>query len=143
MLILAVPVLGAGIASKPLQRVVRCIRGHRVDSNLICGTSKSALPKTQEKEHHVGNLPKKPVRDLLPAVVVVGLWDPKTKAIRIIGSGFIVDNQAQSPVDLSARWNISDPTYAYNRLHFLLDYQVNDFIEDHMSSFSLWDRECQ
>jgi hypothetical protein len=72
--------------------VVRCMRGHRVDSNLICGSIKPALPKA-EYAGHMTELPKKPVRELLPSVVVVGLWDPKTKNIMTVGSGFVADKK--------------------------------------------------
>ena len=71
--------------------VVRCMRGHRVDSNLIGGT-RPALPKA-EGGSHTNLLPKKKVPDLLPSVVVVGLWDPTTKSIRNVGSGFVVDKK--------------------------------------------------
>ena len=75
--------------------MVRCIHGHRVDANLICGTCKPAMPKVDHS--HVGghgSLPKQPVRDLLPSVVVVGLWDCKTNVIRNVGSGFVADKKA-------------------------------------------------
>ncbi len=71
---------------------VRCMRGHRVDSNLICGTIKAAGPKP-DGGHSVSESPKKSVKDLLPAVVLVALWDPKTVSVRNIGSGFIVDRK--------------------------------------------------
>jgi hypothetical protein len=69
------------------------MRGHRVDSNLICGNRKLAAPKTDVASHHPGDIPKKSVKDLLPSVVVVGLWDSQTNAIRNVGSGFIVDKK--------------------------------------------------
>ena len=75
--------------------MVRCIHGHRVDANLICGTCKPAMPKADHT--HVaghGSLPKQPVRELLPSVVVVGLWDSKTNVIRNVGSGFVADKKA-------------------------------------------------
>jgi hypothetical protein len=56
---------------------------------------------------------------------------------------FFRNKQAQPPANLRARWNISEPTYAYNRLAFVLDYQVNDFIDDSMAAFSVWDSGCQ
>jgi S1-C subfamily serine protease len=70
--------------------IVRCIRGHRVDSNLICGTTKRQDPLSVQ-ENSVRSV--KPVPELLHSVVLVGLWDPETKEIRNIGSGFIVDKR--------------------------------------------------
>jgi hypothetical protein len=70
--------------------VVRCMRGHRVDSNLICGIPKIA---TEVATHQSGEMPKKSVTELLPSVVVVGLWDSQKKAVRNVGSGFIVDKK--------------------------------------------------
>ena len=72
--------------------VVRCMRGHRVDSSLIAGTCKPALPKA-EVGSQSNLLPKKSVRELLPSVVFVGLYDPNTRSIRDVGSGFIVDKK--------------------------------------------------
>jgi hypothetical protein len=78
--------------------VMRCMRGHRVDSNSICGiiNKQASLPKTADGggvHDTLAELPKKPVRDLLPSVVVVGLWDSKAKTIRSVGSGFVVDKK--------------------------------------------------
>ena len=72
--------------------VVRCMRGHRVDSHLICGAIKPALPKS-EIAGHSSEQPKKPVRELLPSVVVVGLWDPISKNIVTVGSGFVANKK--------------------------------------------------
>jgi hypothetical protein len=72
--------------------IVRCMRGHRVDSNLICGTVKAAGPKP-DGLHSLAEAPKKPVKDLLPAVVLVALWDAKTNSVRNVGSGFVVDKK--------------------------------------------------
>ncbi|KAL3923185.1 MAG: hypothetical protein SGILL_001795 [Bacillariaceae sp.] len=70
--------------------IVRCMRGHRVDRNMICGT----IPTTSKVDSgKAGDAHKKPVTELLPAVVVVGLWDNKTKTIRNVGSGFILDKK--------------------------------------------------
>eukprot|EP00980_Cylindrotheca_fusiformis_P029458 scaffold23479_cov143-Cylindrotheca_fusiformis.AAC.8 len=70
--------------------VVRCMRGHRVDSNLICGIPKLV---TEVTSHHTGEMPKKSVTELLPSVVVVGLWDADKNAIQNVGSGFIADKK--------------------------------------------------
>jgi hypothetical protein len=72
--------------------LVRCMRGHRVDSNLICGTCRpAALPKAENSSRE--GTPKKLVRDMLPSVVVVGLWDADTQTVRNVGSGFIADKK--------------------------------------------------
>ena len=70
--------------------IVRCIRGHRVDANLICGTA-----KRQEISSVTEQLGRsvKPVPELLHSVVLVGLWDADTKEIRNVGSGFIADKR--------------------------------------------------
>jgi CBS domain-containing protein len=74
--------------------LVRCMRGHRVDANLICGTAvKPALAKTELGTSNCSSITKKPIRDLLPSIVVVGLWDSKARVIRNVGSGFIVDKK--------------------------------------------------
>jgi hypothetical protein len=72
--------------------IVRCMRGHRVDSNLICGTVKAAGPKP-DGLHSLAEVPKKPVKDLLPSVVLVALWDSKSNSVRNVGSGFIADKK--------------------------------------------------
>jgi hypothetical protein len=71
--------------------IVRCMRGHKVDRNMICGT----VPATDKSEdgNKVGNVHKKLVKDLLPSVVVVGLWDDELKAIRQVGSGFVASRK--------------------------------------------------
>lgn len=71
--------------------VVRCMRGHRLDSNLICGTrgERKQAPVIEEAAHRVS----KPVSEILPSVVVVGLWDARTNEIRNVGSGFVVDKK--------------------------------------------------
>jgi S1-C subfamily serine protease len=75
------------VASDP---VVRCMRGHRVSNHLICGSIPAASKVDGGK---AGDAHKKPVKELLPAVVVVGLWDDMTKTIRNVGSGFIADRK--------------------------------------------------
>ena len=72
--------------------VVRCMRGHRVDSNLICGTcaERKAAPPVDPLPHLRGT---KRVSEILPSVVLVGLWDAHTQAIRSVGSGFVVDKK--------------------------------------------------
>jgi len=71
--------------------VVRCMRGHRVDSNLICGTVKQAALKDPPAEPIATSRNAKPVKEMLPGVVLVGLWDGQQ--LRSVGSGFIVDRR--------------------------------------------------
>jgi hypothetical protein len=45
---------------------------------------------------------------------------------------------------LAKKWNITDPTFAYDSLGFDLDYQVSDFISDSMATHTLWTApDCQ
>ena len=70
---------------------VRCMRGHLVDTNLLCGTCN---PTSQSVEP-VAVEPRvsKPVSSLLGGVVLVGLWDSRHNQIRNVGSGFVVDKK--------------------------------------------------
>lgn len=72
--------------------VVRCMRGHRLSSHLICGTSpeRKQAPVVETASLHRSC---KPVSEIFPSVVLVGLWDPESKEIRSVGSGFIVDRR--------------------------------------------------
>ena len=73
--------------------VVRCMRlGHKVDSNLVCGKCDDSL-KAPPVDSGPATRSTKPVAELLPSVVLVGLWDPKTSKITSVGSGFIVDRK--------------------------------------------------
>jgi len=71
--------------------VIRCMKGHKVDRNMICGTIPST-PKIEDGSKPSGGNAK-PVKELLPSVVVVGLFDCESKTIRNVGSGFIVDKK--------------------------------------------------
>lgn len=73
--------------------VVRCLRGHRVDNNLICGFSTNAGPKAAPNLDPSAAGRGKSVVDLLPGVVLVGLWDARKGDITHIGSGFVVDKK--------------------------------------------------
>jgi hypothetical protein len=73
--------------------IVRCMRGHRVDTNLICGACKESLKAPPEEQSGPCVRPEKPVSAILPSVVLVGLWDPTTKRIKRVGSGFLVDRR--------------------------------------------------
>ena len=65
--------------------------GHKVDRNLISGT----FPDTTESGvgGKMGNVDKKPVKDLFPSVVVVGLWNHERTRIENVGSGFIANKK--------------------------------------------------
>jgi hypothetical protein len=75
---------------------VRCQHGHRVDTRLVAGpldgpqNTKTAQVGTDVVA--VGDTVVS-VQDLLRAVVVVGLWDGKSKKVIRVGSGFIVDRK--------------------------------------------------
>ena len=74
--------------------VIRCMRGHRVNSNLICGTctvSEDLLPSSVEPNQSMRTV--KAVSAMLSSVVLVGLWDARSKEIRNVGSGVIVDKK--------------------------------------------------
>lgn len=43
---------------------------------------------------------------------------------------------------LAQQWNITDPSFTYDGLHFDLDYQVSDFISDAMVDVNIYDSEC-
>jgi hypothetical protein len=51
--------------------------------------------------------------------------------------------QGRGLQSLAQKWNITDPVFTYDGLHFDLDYQVTDFINDNMVTYSVWNRECQ
>lgn len=69
---------------------VICLRGHRVSSYLISGLCPD---KTPEPEPHPYPPPFVSIQELLPSIVLVGLWDPDRRTISNIGSGFIVDKK--------------------------------------------------
>lgn len=69
--------------------IVRCIRGHRADSSLICGYGKRQETTSVPQPPHV----VKAVPEMLSSVVLVGLWDADKKEVRHVGSGFIVDKR--------------------------------------------------
>jgi len=70
---------------------VRCMMGHRADRHMICGT----VPVITKFEDggKIGNVDKKPVKDLFPSLVIVGLWDNETNTIQNVGSGFITNKK--------------------------------------------------
>ena len=72
-------------------KTVRCMMGHKADRHLICGTA-PVISKAEDggKNSNTG----KRIAELLPSVVVVGLWDTQTKTIRNVGSGFIANKRS-------------------------------------------------
>lgn len=78
-------------ASESGSSVIRCMRGHRVDSNLICGSC--IEQETGPTEELAAARPAKKISELLPSLVLVGLWDQQTKEIKNVGSGVIVCNK--------------------------------------------------
>ena len=66
-----------------------CRRGHRIKSNLLTG---------KDIEEHLPELlpgppAPKSVSELLPSIVLIGLWDDDRSRIRNVGSGFIADKK--------------------------------------------------
>lgn len=76
---------------------LRCQHGHRIDTRLVAGPNHDSLQKIKPGvtagEPAMSSDTVVPVRDLLRAVVVVGLWDGKTQKVLRVGSGFIVDRK--------------------------------------------------
>jgi GTPase SAR1 family protein len=77
---------------------LRCRDGHRVDTCLIAGPSNEPkriekIDKEDEEEQSGRKDPVVPVKDLLRGVVVVGLFDGKTRKVVRVGSGFVVDKK--------------------------------------------------
>lgn len=72
--------------------IVRCMRGHRADSNLLCGTARAIMPKA-DGGHSLVDGPKKSVKEIMPSIVLIGLFDLNTNSMRSVGSGFIVDKK--------------------------------------------------
>jgi len=68
----------------------RCQDGHNVDFRLLCGKIVNA--KLTDNALMERNSFKK-IDHLFGSVVLVGLWDHKTKSIKQLGSGFIADNK--------------------------------------------------
>jgi S1-C subfamily serine protease len=75
---------------------VVCLRGHRVNSNLVCGTipEKKSAPLMDHQSSSQRVTKSLNIKDTLPSVVLVGVWDPISKCVISVGSGFIVDKKA-------------------------------------------------
>jgi hypothetical protein len=58
-------------------------------------------------------------------------------------SSIDLDQQTSAQHDISVKWDILDPIYAYDHLAIALDYEVNDFVDDSMATYSLWDTDCK
>ena len=71
---------------------LRCQHGHRVDTRLVAGPL-DTLQRRGTISRFGGSDPPVPVQNLLRSVVVIGLWDGKTKKVLRVGSGFIVDKK--------------------------------------------------
>jgi hypothetical protein len=68
---------------------IMCRRGHRVKSNLLSGKE----IEENAPDILLGHPAPKAVSELLPSVVLVGLWDCDQGRIRNVGSGFIADKK--------------------------------------------------
>jgi hypothetical protein len=79
---------------------MRCHHGHRVDTRLIAGPCEMAQRRESSREKRRESIrnftdinPTVPVNDLLRGVVVIGLWDGRTRMLVRVGSGFVVDKK--------------------------------------------------
>lgn len=72
---------------------IRCRHGHKVDIRLVSPDSNIIQSNTNTKGGDIQTDPVVPINDILRSVVVVGLWDGKTKRIVRVGSGFIADKK--------------------------------------------------
>jgi hypothetical protein len=66
---------------------VICLRGHRVNSHLICGTC------PDRKKEPASVLLLKPLNISFEAIVLVAVWYPDRKCITSVGSGFVADKK--------------------------------------------------
>ena len=53
------------------------------------------------------------------------------------------NNNARNLATLAEKWNITDPTFDYDRLEFDLDYGVSDYIAEGMFSHGIYDENCK
>jgi GTPase SAR1 family protein/S1-C subfamily serine protease len=74
---------------------IRCRHGHKVDVRLVCPYSSLNRTKSSDtqKGGDIQTEPVVPINDILRSVVVVGLWDGKTRKVVRVGSGFIADKK--------------------------------------------------
>jgi hypothetical protein len=80
-------------AVKNGEGTIHCRHGHRVDTRLVAGPVDNLQTKPSESQLSKSEDPIVPINDLLRGVVVVGLWDGKTRKIVRVGSGFIADKK--------------------------------------------------
>lgn len=78
----------AAAAEERSESTIVCRRGHRVKSGLLFGTCKEEATVVPSD---LG--PAKPVPELLPGIVIIGLVDPRSQEIRSVGSGFFADKK--------------------------------------------------
>ena len=79
------------------ESTMRCHHGHRVDTRLVTGPIESVAkhnlePVVNPVKFNDGD-PAVPINDLLRGIVLVGLWDGKSRKVVRVGSGFIVDKK--------------------------------------------------
>lgn len=84
-------------AAKNGDGTMRCNHGHRVDTRLITGPCDSLTKQrngsiTSSQKYNESE-PIVPVNNLLRGIVLVGLWDGKTRKVIRVGSGFVVDKK--------------------------------------------------
>lgn len=71
------------------QEEIHCEHGHVIETRLVAGPNDSPRPSRSLAGSESGVK----IESLLHAVVVVGLWDGRTRNIVSVGSGFIVDKK--------------------------------------------------
>lgn len=70
---------------------IRCRHGHRVDTRLIAGHNDNLQQRRNDDKIQTDAVV--PINDLLRGVVVVGLWDGRTRKVVRVGTGFIADKK--------------------------------------------------
>lgn len=75
------------------EETLRCQHGHRVDIRLVAGPVGSSQKPKSKSIGPGAEAVGVPVKNLLGAVVVVGLWDGKARTVVRVGSGFFVDKK--------------------------------------------------
>jgi hypothetical protein len=85
-------------AVKSGEGTIRCRHGHRVDTRLVAGPVDALQPQKSNESPSTTKFlsdsdPVAPINDLLRGVVVVGLWDCKSRKVVRVGSGFIADKK--------------------------------------------------
>lgn len=71
---------------------VYCIKGHRVDTNLLCGlcTEEKHTPLSLDGEKPTAVLN---INEVIPSVVLVCVWDHNRRRVISCGSGFVCDRK--------------------------------------------------